>query len=106
MFGGLILAVGIPTFAAVIYSRNHYEGISNDQQDTIGLIVFFGSIIIVLFLISTLSEALNCVFVFFCLDKKLNECGCVIGAPPVIRDFQGYQEGQIQSAQEMDRGPI
>ena len=71
MFGGVILAVGIPTIVGMLYCKKNYSP-TDTELDHLGLIIFFGTIILVSYIIGTLSEALNAVYVMHCLDLRLN----------------------------------
>lgn len=35
-------------------------------------------------------ESLNSIFVFYCLDLKLNECGCIMATPELLKEFKQY----------------
>lgn len=71
MFGGIILAVGIPTIVGLLYCRRNLNP-SDTELDHLGLIIFFGTIILVAYILGTLAEALNAVYVLHCLDLRLN----------------------------------
>lgn len=103
MVGGVVLAVGIPTIVGLLYCKKVYQP-TDTELDHLGLLLFFGSIILVVFIIGTLCEALNAIYVFHCLDLRLNECGCVMPTPDVLQEMRTYNESnQAHSAQELQR---
>jgi hypothetical protein len=53
MIGGVVLAVGIPTIVGLLYAKKNFSP-SDTELDHLGLIIFFGTIILVVFIIGTL----------------------------------------------------
>lgn len=90
-FGGVILSVGLATLIAVAWADSR-DNISSNEVDHIAVLVFFGSIILVLFLIGVLVEALDCIFVFFCLHGRLTSTGVIAPFPAILKDFKGFQD--------------
>lgn len=86
--GGVLFICGIPGIAGYFL----LQAISPNPDDstfmTFGtiIIVLISMIIAVIFL-NVLSEALSCVFIFFCLDKKLMNFGYPAphNVPPTMR---------------------
>lgn len=103
MVGGVVMAVGLPTIIGILYCKKNYTP-TDTELDHLGLILFFGTIILVAFIIGTLCEALNAVFVFYCLDLRLNECGCVMATPDVLKEMKGHSADprNTHSAQELE----
>lgn len=42
-------------------------------------------------IISMIGEALSCVFIFYCFDKKFRDMGIIVpNCPPAVRSFLQY----------------
>lgn len=71
VFGGVLFSVSLPTVIGMLYCSKNMNP-TDKELEHLGVIIFFGTIILVIFFIGTLVESLNSIFVFYCLDLKLN----------------------------------
>ena len=89
-FFGVLITVGVPTlvgFLIIRYARNADTYISSYGA----VAIFFLSIMVSGLIISIIDSALNCVFIFYCFDKKFRSMGISVpNSPPAIRNFLGY----------------
>ena len=91
MYGGVMVTAGLATLTAVMHADRTIADISDDEEDHLGVAVFFGSIIIVYPIVSVMSEALDSMFVFHCLQKRLSEQGASLRAPPLLGKFNEHE---------------
>ena len=102
-FFGILLAAGIPTLIAFLITR-YGQGDSFDTNEVIGttIVVFILSLVLSSFIISMIGQALQCIFIFYCFDKKFLSMGInVTNVPSTIRNLQGYSDYAPGSGQEL-----
>ena len=105
-FFGVLATVGIPTFLAVIILGYADLGQSptnkTEEVAYTAIAVFFLSVLIASLIISLIGEALSCVFIFYCFDKKFRGMGIHIpNTPAAIQEFHRQEASNPYSAEEM-----
>ena len=107
-FVGIIFVCAIPGITGFFLLQTTAENPDDTNYLTFGtLIIVLISMLIGSIFFSALSEALNCVFIFYCLDTKLAEMGYPTAAnvPPSMRNVlddmrnshSGYSQPQAYS---------
>lgn len=84
-FFGILVSVGIPTLVGFLIIRYGREA-STYQASYAAVAIFFMSILIAGLIITMIGEAMSCVFIFYCFDKKFRSMGIVVpNSPPAIQ---------------------
>ena len=105
-FFGILVTVGIPTLISVlILSYSDIAATGDQRVEEIAftaVAVFFLSVLIASLIISLIGEALSCVFIFYCFDKKFRSIGIhVSNTPEAIQQFHQQESNMPYSAEEM-----
>lgn len=103
VFFGVVLCVGIPTLIGFLVIRYQYntDDTPTPEANYAAIMIFFLSILVSCVIIGMLGEALSCVFIFYCFDRKFARMGIrVPNCPEAIRNFHG-ESNQIGSGQEL-----
>lgn len=73
---GIIFVAAIPGIIGFFLLRATAENPDDNQFLTYGtVIIVLVSMLIAIIFLSVLSEALSCVFIFYCLDRKFTQLG-------------------------------
>ena len=101
VFFGILFCVGIPSVVGFLIIR--YGQDSRDIEASYAVIlIFFLSLLIVTVIIGMIGEALSCVFIFFCFDRKFTAMGINVGnCPPTIRNFDRGADAPYGTGQQL-----
>ena len=98
MFFGILLCVGLPTILGISLVRYTADDKNVNEAGYAAVIIFFLSLIIAVVIISMIGEAMSCVFIFYCFDRKFISSGIYVSnSPAAIRDF-GKEAGDAVDA--------
>lgn len=76
IFGGIVFSTGISTLTGILITYLVYKPTPTPILITyVGLTIFFVSFILVIFAIEMITQALQCVFIFYCFDSKFRALG-------------------------------
>ena len=97
-FTGIILICGVPSFVGYFLLRETAENPDDHTYIAIGMVaIILISILIGVLFLGVLGEALSCVFIFYCFDKKFNQLGFQITneVPHEMRELFNGLESSI-----------
>ena len=88
VFFGILLCTGLPTLIGFLIVRYGQDS-SVQEASYVAIVVFFLSILLSSAIIGMIGEALSCVFIFYCFDRKFTKMGISIpNSPATIRNFE------------------
>jgi hypothetical protein len=89
-FFGVLITVGVPTLVGFLLVR-YQNNATVDISSYAAVAIFFLSILVSGGIVTLIGEALSCVFIFFCFDRKFKNLGIIIpNSPPAVHDFLKY----------------
>ena len=98
MISGVLICAGIPSLGMFCILQFGTTPLPQPYEIAIAcLVVFFISAIFVGFIVTLLGIALNCVFIYYCFDKRFRAFGIhVPNVPHQINDlFEQNSEGAV-----------
>ena len=100
VFFGILASVGIPTIVGILILTSQTENGGHIAYSAVA--IFFLSLMIASMIISMVGEALSCVFIFYCFDKKFKSMGIYVpNTPSTIQEFHEHESGLPSSAQNL-----
>ena len=108
LIAGVLICAGIPAVGIFLILQFTIDPVPEPFEMAIAIIlVFFITAIFVAYIINILGLALNCVFIYYCLDKRFRTFGIHIpNAPAEIHQLfdDKYKEAPVPSSQQLQEG--
>lgn len=101
VFFGVLASTGIPVFIGILILGSDNVDASDNEKAIAAASILFLCLIIGVLIISMVGEALSCVFIFYCFDKKFRSLGIYIpNTPAPLQHLNEYQSSGFGSEEK------
>ena len=101
VFFGILASAGLPIFIGILILGSDSVNATNNERAFAAAVILFLCLVVGVLIISMIGEALSCVFIFYCFDKKFRSLGIYVpNTPETLQHLNEYESGVVTGSEE------